>query len=95
MTNHTPGPWHQAGTDNVDAHWMRAVRSANGTGVAWCGQFPEGEAHANARLIAAAPEMLQLLQRFAEFARSGGDFGYPLGSLQELNEVISKATGQS
>ena len=79
MSTHTPGPWHQGGLDRHDKHWMREVRDAKGRGIAWCGTFPEDEAHANARLIAAAPAMYALLAKRA----AGGDneCGYIIESI--------------
>ena len=73
---HTPGPWY---TDISDA--MIAVRARHeerdyggGLTVAILGQFMEpgtDETHANARLIAAAPELLAALQNLvADFDKS-------------------------
>ena len=59
MTAHTPGPWHQAGIANRDPHFMREVRAEDGSSTAWCGRYPAEEAWANARLISAAPELLE------------------------------------
>jgi hypothetical protein len=56
--------------------------------------FPGDPREANALLIAAAPEMLALLQRFKSFPFEGYEFVYPLGSLQELQHIIAKATGE-
>ncbi len=90
---HTPGPWRINGECRDVTEGRLSIEVDDDYYIA---EIDSGPCQlANARLIAAAPEMLQLLQLFAEFARSGGDFGYPLGSLQELNEVIDKATGQS
>lgn len=63
MTKHTPGPWtmHPRGKDGAE---VRAI-----TSVAWCGialthgvsgsqVIRADEAQANARLIAAAPDLL-------------------------------------
>ena len=54
---HTPGPWEVTGTDTV--------QTADGFVVAWGAHFDQdGKTEANARLIAAAPEMLETLERF-------------------------------
>ncbi len=50
---------------------------------------------ANARLIAAAPEMLALLLRLQESAAYGGDYDVPLGIVDDINKVIEKATAGS
>ena len=61
-TKHTPGPWNvspsaKASTlTRVFDETGKLVASANGPGL-----FEGGEAEANARLIAAAPELLEAL----------------------------------
>ena len=70
--SHTPGPWHQAGLETKDSHWMRDVRDAEDRSVAWCGRFPIEEAHANARLIAAAPRLLNALYAILEGMEASG-----------------------
>jgi hypothetical protein len=61
-------------------------------GVAQCFGDSEEEAEANARLIAAAPELLEALVFVEErLTRSG----YPDGpNLQTLRTAIAKATGE-
>jgi hypothetical protein len=77
----TPGPWHCGKGD----HWGREVRDSEGRGVAWCGQFPNELAHANARLVSAAPDLLALL---IESQHSiGGDWR------ERRDAAIAKATG--
>lgn len=56
---HTPGPWHQH-TDGSKIY--ASVRSAKGQIVADCGSRSDQIAQANARLIAAAPELLAALE---------------------------------
>ena len=46
-----------------------------------------------ALLVSAAPELLAVCRRMVEFAASGAGFAYPLGSLQELQMAVAKATG--
>ena len=38
-------------------------------------------------------ELLALAREFVEFAAGGGNFSYPLGSLQRLHAAIARATG--
>jgi len=58
--NHTPGPWHVSpdmrGVGNLP---VAGVEDANDQAVANCGRG--GDSAANARLIAAAPELLAAL----------------------------------
>jgi hypothetical protein len=61
MTNHTPGPWHL-----ID---QTEIRNARGCTVCVTSEYRvpgrEQEAIADARLIAAAPELLNILQTIA------------------------------
>ena len=73
---HTPGPWRVvAGMLTVEAENRQRGRWYDIVTVH--GAFEEGEAEANARLIAAAPELLEALQA-AEALRPRllKDFGY-------------------
>ncbi len=84
---HTPGPWH---VDKECAIWRRppAELYQNGGGVAgdkplatvhegWYGEGVTGyPAQANACLIAAAPDLLEACQTFAEWLRRE-DAGFP------------------
>lgn len=90
MSTHTPGPWHQGGLDRHDKHWMRETRDAKGRGIAWCGTFPEDEAHANARLIAAAPEMLEAL----EMVMRRGRIDDSEEAMNQVAAAITKAKGE-
>jgi hypothetical protein len=60
---HTPGPWlftaEMYGLDNMRVF---GVNDATGNGVANCGHDGRGQCEANARLIAAAPDLLAALQ---------------------------------
>lgn len=62
----TPGPWyHVGGTDNRKAPFIRAVGDAVPGTMAIasvCNRGSYWESQANARLIAAAPELLEALQ---------------------------------
>ncbi len=99
---HTPGPWH---ADNAGRIWRRHPSELyeNGGGVAgdkpvatanigWIGEDVTGyPIEANARLIAAAPELLEALQMAAQ---SGG-FQYMLHETRDAIEAaIAKATGE-
>lgn len=64
---HTPGPWSFT-ADMYGLHNMRVFGAADarGNGIANCGYDERGECEANARLIAAAPEMLAALEALLE-----------------------------
>jgi hypothetical protein len=91
-TKHTPGPWDDTGHDGKDtqivsSQWGEVARVVyNGD----CAQRT-----ANARLIAAAPELLEAL---AFYADSANWFGAPapvyLDSGKLARAAIAKAEGQ-
>ena len=88
-TKHTPGPWYALSEGVTDAAiGYRAIIDAHGYTV--CNPSPMGEA--NARLIAAAPELLRAL----EFAKNELHY-HPATRNSEALEVvraaIAKATG--
>jgi hypothetical protein len=60
-TQHTPGPWHDTG---LPVGYDAAISDEAGRCIAHVhriGSIPMAEAEANARLIAAAPDMLPLV----------------------------------
>jgi hypothetical protein len=92
MSGHTPGPWtlHQPGSmracdgrhDTEDG--CRTLVEAEIIGV------PRPEAEANAKLIAAAPELLQLLKEVVLTTLP------PTSSwVERAHEAIAKAEGRS
>lgn len=52
-----------------------------------------GCALANARLIAAAPELLEVLQELQESASCWSEYDVPLGIVERINAAIQNATG--
>ena len=101
---HTPGPWfifgngHCVGGANTDATTLNEHPTA---GIAMCGMARRdpAECTANARLIAAAPDLLEALQ--AAYDALG--ISYPLHSsdmdkrgavLAQARAAIAKATGE-
>ena len=71
MSKHTPGPWHveERGLYVRDRVWVSAgdVRVAQ-VDQEYYGAEPVGTSRGNARLIAAAPELLEALRPFAFYA---------------------------
>ena len=89
---HTPGPWIQGPTDE---DWTCSVRDADGLSVAWCDSFPPEQSHANARLIAAAPEMLTMLKNILEAHNTCGYSNtFSPAGWEELKALIEKAEGK-
>lgn len=64
-SKHTPGPWE---LHPLMAHDGKEVREATGKGrLVGIGLGPDADSQeANARLIASAPEMLELLRRYVQ-----------------------------
>lgn len=112
MSGHTPGPWYFDEAGNI---WRRPPSDLyqNGGGVA--GDRPLATAHegwhgeddgkyplvANARLIAAAPELLEALQGLDEaYCRAGTDLTREERHEDRLRLIaaraaIAKATGET
>ena len=84
--NHTPGPWHTAGDQGVQ------IRSAKDQ-IAKVWTMRGNEWKANARLIAAAPEMLEALDKIACFAPGNGDVCEIIAKV--ARSAIAKATGDA
>jgi len=103
MSNYTPGPWRF--NNNVQWGWVTnpfsvtvkkpGVHSAVVANMPARQTIPWTEAEANARLIAAAPDLLEALQRLiteievATAARTLGE----LGAIGQAEAAIRRATG--
>lgn len=113
MSKHTPGPWTSSGTQVCTWDKNNYVNNVPftydpplpGASRQWTEKLLE-EAKANAHLIAAAPEMLEALEKiFAELEKDArrlansnrrGDqsVGYTLGACRQwAHEAIAKAKG--
>lgn len=86
-TKHTPGPWFDGRSERFPETYIRASNDQHVAVVAW--NTENGDA--NARLIAAAPELLALLQ---ETLKPGA---YGIGSTlaERIEEAIAAATGSA
>jgi hypothetical protein len=95
MNKHTPGPWEIVGMKKepqtvgaiVSYHSYRDGKYVCGMSVCIYGE----EAEANARLIAAAPDLLAACERALEKLNLIG--GLP-ATIRVLQEAISKAKGE-
>ena len=89
---HTPGPWKTQMHISLD---RMEIRDANGRRIAECAMvFPmSAKTHdANARLIAAAPELLEALQEIVTAADGEGWSQLDAG-FTKARAAISKAIG--
>lgn len=87
---HTPGPWITDGSyiedyDNNCPLRRRIAIIDDGAGI--------DNPKANARLIAAAPEMLEVLISVYEAAEYWSDYDVPITLKDDIKSVIEKATG--
>lgn len=92
MKKHTPGPWRVfGGTDDDRGH----VMTSDGYAVADCcldySSIPTREQLENARLIAAAPDLLAALKEIAEWTERYTTPGHPISTVARA--AIAKATG--
>lgn len=91
MSKHTPGPWLRDGrfVYALNEHGINAMSLSLPPGI---GHYDDKETQeANARLIAAAPELLEALQHLLEFA---DQTGRGCSSQEEAaRAAIAKATG--
>jgi hypothetical protein len=95
--SHTPGPWL---TTESTEHWGRvnvtiqAAFTANDIATAWQGNTETNRA--NARLIAAAPELLEALEQLYHLIDNAhdGDRVFTFELAQKAKAAIAKARGQ-
>ncbi|MBI3524656.1 MAG: hypothetical protein HY066_09020 [Betaproteobacteria bacterium] len=88
-TNHTPGPWRAD---------RRAILAGNGTQIKCLAEVFSGaaasleEAVANELLIAAAPDLVEVVQRLL---REDSDGEYTIGLIEDARDAIAKAEGRA
>jgi hypothetical protein len=93
MSNHTPGPWKVS--RRFDVYQDTQVPGVGGTFVAstkGISELPESinqVCEADAKLIAAAPELLAALERIVDAERLTSD------RFRQAREAIRKAKGES
>jgi hypothetical protein len=94
---HTPGPWQIEGDEKAEHHWIRPVA---GCGYGWVGdRYMSVSGHIDihdARLIAAAPELLEALLALLPDA-IGNHIGGPdtQARIDAARAAIAKATGSA
>ena len=92
-TKHTPGPW-----ETIDGHeiWPTTGKNAN---CSFCFLptnstfYPNSEIKANAKLIAAAPELLDNLKRIVERIEENDLQNTMPSAYKRAKEAIQKAEG--
>lgn len=104
MSKHTPGPWecelgHENGDFQINSTGCRWKAIANATAnVLGADAVYDDEAQANAKLIAAAPDMLKALNFCVKAMRIAGVDTVPDGlcsqAASEARAAIAKATAE-
>lgn len=96
MKLHTPGPWDRIIADGYTVRHPQVYSDAGPVANAtWLGDGRIDELNANARLIAAAPELLAVLQELAESAEYWSEYDVPVGIVDRINDAIAKAVGDT
>ncbi len=102
MTKHTPGPWKfktAANGDNGISAYDTGIFAEAFADIRHAGENNRDEALANARVIAAAPDLLlkgkHLAVKLAEVYRAAGQSPKDCQAIREWMEAVAKAEGQS
>ena len=93
MTQHTPGPWRivrtSEYTDDPTDTKIQSIQDANGGTVLYTNSGYFKPTEANARLIAAAPEMLAIIRAYVD-----GDNGTRHGFVDDrARALLAKVEG--
>ena len=100
-TKHTPGPWKAVNGDNDLSGYFIRILSISDAEIAPARAYGDNkeQRQANARLIAAAPELLaalQLVENCNNYTSDGCPVSYELqAALTEVRAAIRKATGEA
>lgn len=93
-TKHTPGPWKVGEENEFEAYEFVSITTESGVQIGDVSSdgCVDDETHANARLIAAAPDMLAALKQIESEMRAG--LGSSYGETREaVRRAIAKAEG--
>jgi len=89
-TQHTPGPWLintlEVVPFSIHAHRGCVAEVSRGT----MNEVKADEIEANARLIAAAPDLLEALQQIVKIAHRGDGDNRPIDSARARGEGVGK-----
>ena len=93
MNKHTNGPWHVGQSYGSIIYIEPSVACVTGH------KYSQAEIDANARLIAAAPDLLEALENLhaniAEYARINNLGGFDNQDMQQARAAIAKAKGEA
>lgn len=92
---HTPGPWQIEFGHTQTASGIQYWQVTDGADAICCNQFCyAGDAEANARLIASAPELLKLAAQYRDDLHHPPSPDSKQRRLAAIEAVISKAEGR-
>ena len=91
-TQHTPGPWKAEDQSGSVSFW--AVYGADDRAIVYATLREPGELAANAKLMAASPELLELAYQYLSDLRYPPTGDSVQRRLERAAQVIAKATGQ-
>lgn len=96
MSKHTPGPWNVS--EEFDGTSIKAGMFHVTHTIQACGfhepDVDKAVTQANARLIAAAPELLEACQALIAYCDKNPPMGDSLWSVRQIRAAIAKATGE-
>lgn len=92
--SHTPGPWRIGNLESYDGYTGKPFRNV------WAGEddciaraIDVGDVDANARLIAAAPDLLRAAEDLLDRKRARGAEGIASEYWHDLEDAVKKARG--
>ena len=99
MSKHTPGPWEIKRHYDPGYKFISAPKHSGLAQVVWCMEDEDRspECEANAHLIAAAPELLEALEKVDSYWSSPGEDDWVTHYntvLQPVRAAIAKAKGE-
>ena len=93
-TQHTRGPWFVKTGNSTENRVCDATGFIVATVNQYAASFDDKADDANARLIAAAPDLLAVLQELEESSSYWSDYDVPVGIVDRIKAAITKATGK-
>lgn len=87
-TQHTPGPWRY----DYELDYCGEIIASNGTSIC---SFTDEPSTNDARLIAAAPDLLAVLQELEESVDYWSEYDVPLGIVDRIRAAIAKAESKT
>ena len=95
IVKHTPGPWFAVGYQvEIESDTVADICTTNANLFGQGGLHDDARAMANARLIAAAPDMLEMLEVARDCLEVSNYEGEDDEVLAEIASVIARAKGE-